>query len=138
MKKELENKLFNRFEFYRPDLPQTASLMCFGFECGDGWFDLIWELSEKIEKLENTNESMDKKAKRLLLGNNSINVVQVKEKFGGLRFYIDGGIKGCQKLVNEYESKSYTICEVCGKEGKVRTGKWIKTLCDECYKKEKK
>ena len=72
MKKELED--IGDFFILLPN----ESLMCYGFECGDGWFDLIWELCEKIEKSENI-DNIDKKAKQLLLGKD-ICVSQVKRK----------------------------------------------------------
>ncbi len=92
------------------------SLMCFGFECGDGWFDLIWELSEKITAIDPNCEAN-----------------QVKEKFGGLRFYILGS-KEAQDLALEYEEKSYSVCEMCGSDVDVKTGGkgWIQTLCGKC------
>jgi len=56
--------------------------------------------------------------------------VQVKEKFGTLRFYYDGGDRYIDGLVNMAESMSAVTCEVCGNPGKIRTGGWVRTLCD--------
>jgi len=43
MNKELSKKLYDDFpELYRgKDRPLTESLMCFGFECRDGWFQTL-------------------------------------------------------------------------------------------------
>jgi len=124
MKKELEEKLFNDFPIlYRGrELPPTQNLMCFGFECGSGWFNLIYELSEKLSKQDP-----------------SCMVVQVKEKFGGLRFYTNGISEIGYNLIYEYEDKSYSTCELCGntKTAKKRAGSWIRTLCNKCYIKNK-
>lgn len=60
-----------------------------------------------------------------------VEAVQVKEKFGGLRFYINGGDKHIWALVDFAEAMSYRVCEICGKPGKTREGGWILTLCDE-------
>lgn len=57
--------------------------------------------------------------------------VQVKEKFGGLRFYIDGGDKYTDGVITLAESMSFSICEVCGHPGIARRGGWIRVLCDE-------
>ena len=57
-------------------------------------------------------------------------VAQVKEKFGGLRFYIGAGSDEVYDKINEAENKSYSLCEECGQPGKVRHGGWLKTLCD--------
>jgi hypothetical protein len=60
---------------------------------------------------------------------------QIKEKFGGLRFYMTHATDKMYDLINEAERKSYTTCEVCGAPGEERGGGWIRTLCDECNKK---
>ena len=60
-------------------------------------------------------------------------ISQIKEKFGGLRFYVDGVSSEVLDFVDEMENKSYEICEVCGLPGKPREGGWIKTLCDEHF-----
>ncbi len=58
--------------------------------------------------------------------------VQVKEKFGGLRFYYSGGdssyIRG---VVDMAEQMSYRTCEVCGAPGKSNGGPYVRTLCDK-------
>ena len=58
-------------------------------------------------------------------------IEQVKEKFGTLRFYYSGGDDYISQLVDSAETQSGKMCEVCGKEGKLRGGGWLKTLCDE-------
>lgn len=56
---------------------------------------------------------------------------QIKEKFGGLRFYYIGGDSYIRGLVTMAEAMSEVTCEACGNIGKHRSGGWIKTLCDE-------
>lgn len=56
--------------------------------------------------------------------------VQVKEKFGTLRFYYDGGDDYIRGIVSMAESMSAVTCEECGVPGKQRGGGWIQTLCD--------
>jgi len=121
MNKKNTNKIFKRFSFFKPERPITESLMAFEFECNNGWFDLIWKLCEDIEKVLKENEPI------------GFEVIQVKEKFGSLRFYVDGGNNTIYQLINKAEEKSMTICENCGKPGKIDNSKyWIKTLCEEC------
>ena len=108
MKDELQTKLINNY----PNLYSR----CHYLSCGDGWYNLIDELSAKLEPL-------------------GVVVMQVKEKFSGLRFYIDIGTDEAFDLIREAESKSVHICEKCGKPGETRATGWIKTLCDECFKK---
>jgi NADH pyrophosphatase NudC (nudix superfamily) len=61
-------------------------------------------------------------------------ITQIKEKFGGLRFYYDGGNDKVFKLTSKAENKSYKICESCGKPGKPNGEGWIVTLCKKCRK----
>ena len=107
--------------------------MCWGITCGDGWFDILWDLSESIQGLLN---NLSKEEQDLFA------VEQVKEKFGGLRYYyeapksIDGKI---DKLVRDAEIKAYQTCEWCGASGKNEAyGGWMTTLCDKCRDKLKR
>ncbi|MCX6054541.1 MAG: hypothetical protein NTZ74_06455 [Chloroflexi bacterium] len=61
-------------------------------------------------------------------------VWQVKEKYAGLRFYINGGPGWYNDLIQYYEEQSYKTCEVCGEEGteQVHHG-WYKTVCKVHY-----
>lgn len=59
-------------------------------------------------------------------------VVQVKEKFGGLRFYTSNSTREYQQLIRYVESLCDMLCENCGKMGHRTKGGWIKTLCDDC------
>jgi hypothetical protein len=91
------------------------------FECGDGWLQIIDHLCQGIQEIVDREKC------------SQVVAVQVKEKFGGLRFYIDGGNKEVYTLIHKTEDESYTICEACGSpEGKERRGGWIKVLCDDC------
>lgn len=57
-------------------------------------------------------------------------VRQIKEKFGGLRFYYDGGDDQVHGMVRMAEAWASTVCEQCGNPGKLRGGGWVQTLCD--------
>ena len=84
-------------------------------QVGGGWGGLIDEIYNILEAMPNEN----------------VTVTQVKEKFGGLRFYWEGSIDGEFDLVEDICKKSYYICEECGEPGKARYGGWIKTLCNK-------
>lgn len=58
-------------------------------------------------------------------------LMQIKEKFGGLRFYIGTGNDKIFDRLYQAEQESYTICEECGKPGKPTDNGWIKTVCEE-------
>ena len=68
-----------------------------------------------------------------------IQIQQIKEKFGGLRFYYDGGNDEISGMVRMAEAWADRTCEVCGNKGKHRSGGWIRTLCDvhEAERQEK-
>lgn len=57
-------------------------------------------------------------------------IAQVKEKFGGLRFYVNRSTPALDEAIAKAEAQSYTICEECGAPGKLRSGGWLRTLCD--------
>lgn len=60
-----------------------------------------------------------------------IEVNQIKEKFGGLRFYYSGGNNEISGMVTMAESWAAHTCETCGDRGEHRSGGWIRTLCDK-------
>ena len=105
----------------------------FFFECRDGWFQLLWDLSEKLEaeimSIEKKNSSMDCKIK-------APSAVQVKEKMGTLRFYMSAETEAIREAIEEAQARSEIICEVCGAPGELRGEKWVYTLCEE-HKRER-
>jgi len=59
---------------------------------------------------------------------------QVKEKFGGLRFYITGGNEYIDGMIRFAEEMSYKTCELCGSTEKIGyTRGWIITVCKKCF-----
>jgi len=123
MRPELDNKLFEKYPilYQSKDKPPTESLMCFGFECLSGWYKIIDELSQKIEE-------HNKNAEHPTIA------IQVKEKYGSLRFYVTSATDYIYDLIDKAEEKSYEVCENCGSEEDVKTegSGWITTLCKEC------
>lgn len=134
MSPELTEKLENRFTFLKRDPSKLIPYDMFSFEVLDGWYDLIFNLCEKIEAYYTEADAViDLKA------------LQIKEKFGVLQFYHvftdytknKELHKKIDLAINEAENKSSTICEVCGELGSLRAElPWIKTLCDEHYNKK--
>ena len=130
MNKDLQKKLFKSYPniFVQKDLPMQVSAMCWGISCGNGWYSLINELCGNIKNhVENKNRNNPKE-------NFICQATQVKEKFGGLRFYVYGGDDYIDGLISMAESMSYLICSECGnkaEENKKNRG-WIYTRCSEC------
>lgn len=109
--------------------------IAWGIECDDGWYDLISVLCNCIQNEMNnftTNKPQDE-VEAL-----AIKVTQIKEKFGGLRFYTTGGNDRVHGMITMAESMSYKICEVCGQPGNTRNTGWIKVMCDPCVKDRNK
>ena len=52
MNQQLTQKLVKRFPVLYQDFysPMSQTCMCWGFDHGDGWFDIIWQLSLAIEE----------------------------------------------------------------------------------------
>ena len=89
-------------------------------DVGPGWLPLIEVLDKQLTVLDPYYD-----------------IVQIKEKFGGLRYYIATS-EGCANagrmyaIIDTIESLSFRICEDCGRPGEIRKGGWIRTLCDDC------
>ena len=130
MNKELTQQLFDKYPkiFIQKDLPPSESLMCFGFECMDGWYWLVDHLCNSIQS--HIDNNLHNKIPQ-------VEAVQVKQKFGSLRFYYNGGNDYIRGLIDFAEYLSYNICEKCGSTKNVkRTKGWISALCEDCFPKE--
>ncbi|GJH17344.1 hypothetical protein CBA19CS22_12400 [Caballeronia novacaledonica] len=93
------------------------------FECGDGWYEIVEELSAELEAIATAG------------GANRLNVVQVKEKLSALRVYFDRPAPAAAiKLVDAAIERSRVTCELCGGPGELRRYRrgWLRTLCEEC------
>lgn len=125
MDKELDDELVRKYPkiFADRHKPPQATAMCWGFECGNGWYHIIDDMCDKIQKhIDSLGDP-----------NKQVVATQVKEKFGGLRFYYRGGDDVTDKIVEDAESLSYLTCEDCGTQEDIgRTTGYIRTLCREC------
>jgi len=96
--------------------------MARGFECGDGWFEVVDWLSAKIEAyaklLPDQREQFCPE------------VIQVKEKFGGLRFYLQYSDQTTDGWITEAEQRASRTCELCGQLGELQELPRRQTLCD--------
>lgn len=89
-----------------------------GAHVGDGWLPIVDRLMARLIEL-----GWDRDCH------------QIKEKFGGLRFYIGAQPEDLYQAICQAEDESMRTCETCGAPGERRYGGWIKTLCDEHAKK---
>lgn len=180
MKKELDEALCIKYPkiFKERYSPVNETAMCWGFDIGDGWYQIIDSLCLQIQSYINDERNYrvltllyNRALARAIKGdqsslqryyrgnrqsvdvdwiNSTINndiakavyrtveprvdqivAMQVKEKFGGLRFYTHGGNNVTDGMIRMAESWAIHTCEQCGNAGKPRNNGWIKTLCDK-------
>jgi hypothetical protein len=144
MREELEDKIRAKYPkmfvtemVERRDGTKYERKVCYDFSHGDGWYDLIDTLCGVIENEFENNEIQHKY--RVERGEATEEdapqptiPIQIKEKFGGLRFYVNGGTPTIYGAIHMAESMSFRICEHCGNPGKTGGKGWIKTLCEPC------
>lgn len=133
MRKELDEALCAKypeiFKHRNGDMRTTA--ICWGFECGDGWYNIIDNLCATIQNREYNN-------KRNNIQIAPVVATQVKEKYGTLRFYYSGGDDYIDGAVSMAEYMSEVTCEKCGAPGKLQSYGWAYTACDKHTRDEDK
>lgn len=130
MREELDKALCEKYPkiFRDRNAPMNQTAMCWGFP-GDGWYHILDMLCGAIQdRCDNVKHFVDGKMVPVCP---QVVAVQVKEKFGTLRFYFDGGDDDIHGMVAMAEYMSARTCEECGKPGKLRPGGWVRTLCDK-------
>ncbi len=124
-----------------PQLLGGISMM----ECAQGWEKLLDEMCSTIVKYESfaANET----------GYTPLRFVQIKEKFGSLRAYTDGGFfsdesrsqqkqqniqRAIHHTVDYFEGLSVYVCSCCGavSEPSLKRG-LLTNYCDDCRRKWK-
>jgi len=132
MKQEYDTYLCTTFPkmFVNRYKPMTETTMCWGFECGDGWFNIINQLCANIQHhIDWRNRKNELNPNQPIVS--QVTVDQVKEKFGTLRFYYTGGDDYIDGLVSMAEAMSGVTCEVCGNPGSTLGRGWLTTLCEK-------
>ena len=125
MKQELDKLLCERYPkmMVNREKSMMETCMCWGFECGDGWFNILDQLMGNIQHHIDWKNKKEEVVVQVTLD-------QVKEKFGTLRFYYTGGDDIIDGMVRMAESMSGVTCEECGNPGKQIGGGWVTTLCE--------
>jgi len=129
MNEEFEKTIYSRYpklfkNVTKPDRPMD---FFWGCEHEAGWFNIVDSLCKEIVR------HIDWKHRDTPEDERPYPVVQqVKEKFGGLRFYYYGGDDIIAGMVSFAEAMSQQICEKCGNKGTTNWKRsWVKTLCEE-------
>ena len=107
-------------ELFGTDFDPRKTLMGFGFEVGPGWLKIIEKYLPELSEVVKENYLSD------------FRVVQVKEKFGSLRFYTNYSTDATDKVIEKMEEECDKTCERCGAPGTLRTDGWWQVLCDKC------
>lgn len=131
-----------------PDLFQKSEID--GFECGNGWHNILgtlcglisYDAGQARHRVQFYSEGKDADQEKQAAAEVKLaaaiealpTIVQVKEKFGRLRFYLHGGTEEQNNWIQFAESMSGRTCETCGDSGKPRNSGWMKTLCDVHHK----
>jgi hypothetical protein len=107
MNAELTERLYNDFpQLYLGRTKSTAeSSMSWGFQCDDGWYELIRCLSLQLTNYANSHP------------NAVVEVAQVKEKFGWLRFHLIEDDDATLEMIELVCVRSRTTCELTGQPG---------------------
>lgn len=80
---------------------------------GDGWGHLVERLYSLCEQ-------------------HGVDVWQVKEKYGELRFYVGSAPNVVHDAIEKAEDASTKICDVCGESGRqISKHGWIVTRCEK-------
>lgn len=103
--------------------------------CGIGWKDIVFKLVEELDRIWTGYKKKN--------GREVWKLLQVKEKFGGLRFYPElpddenGDLKSRKEQsyasMDFAETEAWKTCEQCGKPGHAVSVQYmIATVCDAC------
>lgn len=126
MTEELEKKLSGKY----PGIFPAQHNGSFYFECNDGWYGLIDSLCAVIQA-HVTHKELNG------VDHSESCAVQVKEKWGTLRFYVSGYDDYVYGAIAMAEMQSGVICELCGAAGTRIKKAHIQTLCVPCHEREK-
>lgn len=137
MKEDLEKQLFHKHAVLFKD--SNVAL-----EVGDGWYTLLDKLCEvltfkfncALKELENCKEDKMLDTYRAILDDEAERlpkVLQIKEKFGALRFYVIGASAEALIQIDFAEHLSSSVCEICGAIGQIAVNSgWMQSMCERC------
>ena len=84
--------------------------------CGIGWYLILRKLIQRVISLDP-----------------DISILQIKEKFGEIQFYVNSASPEVNNVISDFAVLSGTVCESCGtKDDVTMEGEWVKAFCPEC------
>ena len=146
------NDLIDKYPLLFRNKDEREPFNCFGFECDEGWFNILNSAfhllyanynhtKRMLDYWKNTSSNLDdlalKKEEQIKyfeeelskIVDNMPMVVQIKEKFGTLRLYMDNYKEFDSGVIQMAEEMSAFTCEICGCAAETYTIGWHKTLC---------
>ena len=90
-------------------------------QCGPGWYPILARIEKQLRQIDPDYQ-----------------VLQIKEKFGTLRFYLAWQYDELGKAaVAEAEAEAARTYELCGSPGRLRIrNSWLRTVCNDCGQSE--
>lgn len=123
MNLDLEALLCNAYPsiFLGQRSSSSPAQMCWGIECGDGWFYILDVLCQRLQFFTEQH------------GAPQVIVSQIKEKWGGLRFYSKVALSPEQRaVVGMAQAMSFRVCDQCGRPGETLVSGFLHvTRCSE-------
>ena len=119
-----DEELFNKYPklLRQYKLKPNETCLCWGLIPGPGWTNIVADMCKELDAYR------EKRASNLEL-------TQIKEKFGELRVYSDGGDDMVDNIIRKYEVLSRITCMGCGNPGMMRKTGWMRCHCDICEDK---
>jgi len=124
-------KLIKKYPWVRPRNVWTGKLvkdydyLFTEYDCVDEG----WQKAFGLMMLEEIDQELRKNHHR-----DEYRILQVKEKFGSLRWYDNGG---ANETINKYEHISEHVCSFCGRpDTHITDGGWVLPVCKKCYEKK--
>ena len=130
MRQELDRLLCEKYPkmMVNRNKNMQETCMCWGFECGNGWYNILNQLMGNIQHHIDWKNRKEEVVAQVTLD-------QVKEKFGTLRFYYSGGDDVIDGMVRMAEAMSGVTCEECSAPAQTHGPGWIRTICEPCETK---
>ena len=91
-----------------------------------------WRNAFGLQMCQEIKDALLKVGGRKLL--KAYRIMDIKEKYGTLRWYDAGAPKEVYDIIHKYEELSFRTCIECGKPAKYITQGWISPYCEDCIK----
>ena len=132
--KELNKKMVEEFPFLLPHNRWTDKVS----DDYDYSYNELWALEKGWAKA--FGYELICELKDALVETNYLDkyrITQIKEKYGGLRWYDFGAPEKAFDIIRKYENLSYKTCFICGKPATHETYGWINYVCEKCLNERK-